>query len=54
VATVHGAVALTALQNMFGYSLIRESATVLGTFVLIQIVYFLVFRVWYIRQVKGV
>jgi putative ABC transport system permease protein len=52
VATVHGAVALTALQHMFDYNLIKESAAVLGVFILIQVVYFLTVRSRYIRQVK--
>jgi putative ABC transport system permease protein len=51
VATVHGAVALNSLQRLFGYSLMRESFLVLGTFVLIQVVYFLLIRTRYIRQV---
>jgi len=53
VAFVHGAVALTSLQNMFGYSLMRTSLTVLGTFVLIQLIYFLSIRVRYIKQVRA-
>jgi len=53
VATVHGAVALTALQHMFSYSLVKESAIVLGSFVLVQLIYFLLIRVRYIRQVRG-
>jgi len=52
VAAVHGAVALTALQHMFAYNLIKESAAVLGVFILIQVVYFLAVRSRYIRQVK--
>jgi len=54
IATVHGAVALTALQNMFSYSLVKESAIVLGTFVLIQCVYYVLIRARYLRQVKSV
>ena len=53
VATVHGAVALTALQHMFMDNLFKESAAVLGAFVLIQLLYFLMIRTRYIRQVKG-
>jgi putative ABC transport system permease protein len=53
VAAVHGAVALTALQHMFSYNLFKESAAVLGTFVIIQLLYFLMIRSRYIRQVKG-
>ena len=52
VALVHGAVALTALSNMFFYSLVKESAMVLGMFLAIQIVYFFIVRFYYIRQVK--
>ncbi|QMV44721.1 FtsX-like permease family protein [Cohnella cholangitidis] len=51
VATVHGAVALTSMQNMFGYSLMKESILVLGTFVLIQFVYFVGIRARYVKQV---
>ncbi|TVY02197.1 FtsX-like permease family protein [Cohnella terricola] len=53
VAFVHGAVALTSMQNMFGYSLMKTSLTVLGTFVLIQLIYFLSIRVRYIKQVRA-
>ncbi|MCD9021906.1 FtsX-like permease family protein [Cohnella silvisoli] len=51
VATIHGGVALTSLQHMFGYSFMKESFMVLGTFVLIQMVYFLLIRSRYIKQV---
>ncbi|BBI33796.1 FtsX-like permease family protein [Cohnella abietis] len=51
VATIHGAVALTAMQSMFQYSLMKESFLVLGAFVLIQIIYFLLIRSRYIKQV---
>lgn len=54
IALVHGAVALTALSNMFEYSLFRESATVLGIFCLIQFIYFIIVRYFYIRQVQSV
>lgn len=53
VAFVHGAVALTAMQNMFGYSLVKTSMTVLGTFMLIQLVYFLLIRFRYVREVSA-
>ncbi|XID94643.1 FtsX-like permease family protein [Paenibacillaceae bacterium WGS1546] len=53
VAFVHGAVALTAMQNMFGYSLTGTSMTVLGTFMLIQLVYFLLIRFRYVREVRA-
>ncbi|MFD1065580.1 ABC transporter permease [Oceanobacillus locisalsi] len=52
VALVHGAVALTALSNMFFYNLVKESAMVLGLFLAIQVVYFFIVRFYYIRQVK--
>ncbi|WP_391573419.1 FtsX-like permease family protein [Cohnella sp.] len=51
VAFVHGVVALTSMQNMFGYSLMTTSMTVLGTFMLIQAVYFLLIRGRYVREV---
>lgn len=52
VATIHGAVALTALSNMFGYNLVKQSALVLGTFFIIQVIYFLIVRHFYTKQVK--
>ncbi|GIO22781.1 ABC transporter permease [Oceanobacillus sp. J11TS1] len=52
VALIHGAVALTALSNMFFYSLLKESTMVLSLFLVIQIVYFFIVRFYYIRQVK--
>lgn len=51
VAIIHGAVALTALSNLFKYDLLMESFVVLASFFLIQIVYFLVVRYFYIRQI---
>ncbi len=41
VATLHGAVALTALGQMFEYSLFKENTAVLSIFIGIQVVYFL-------------
>lgn len=52
VALIHGAVALTALSHMFDYILVKESTMVLGTFALIQIVYFIVVRYFYTKQIK--
>ncbi len=52
VALIHGAVALTALSHMFGYDLFQESVLVLGSFLVIQIVYFIVVRYFYARQVR--
>lgn len=53
VALVHGAVALTALSNMFFYNLVKESAIVLGLFLAIQIVYFFIVNFYYVRQIKA-
>ncbi len=52
VALVHGAVALTALSSLFNYNLTVESSLVLGSFSLIQVVYFLIVRFVYVKQVK--
>jgi putative ABC transport system permease protein len=52
VALVHGAVALTSLQRMFAYTLVKESAMVLTVFFLIQLVYFILIRTSYIRRVQ--
>ncbi|MEK4076111.1 FtsX-like permease family protein [Paenibacillus sp. FSL M7-0656] len=53
IAIIHGAVALTALQGMFNFSLIKESIIVLSAFAIIQIVYFLVIRNGYLRQLRS-
>lgn len=52
VALVHGAVALTALSHMFGYNLVIESAIVLSSFFVIQVVYFVIVRYFYTKQIK--
>ncbi|GIN71974.1 ABC transporter permease [Bacillus sp. J14TS2] len=52
VAVIHGAVALTALQHMFDFNLFKSSAMVLGTFTIVQLVYFLFIRFNYIRKIK--
>ncbi|WP_067843627.1 ABC transporter permease [Amphibacillus sediminis] len=52
VALIHGAVALTALSRLFDFNLIVESSIVLGSFALIQIIYFLIVRFFYVKQVK--
>src|SRR5699024_8225491 len=52
VALVHGAVALTALSHMFEYNLVFESSLVLGSFALIQIVYFGIVRYFYTKQIQ--
>ncbi|HDR8093981.1 TPA: ABC transporter permease [Bacillus cereus] len=52
VATLHGAVALTALGQMFEYSLFKENIVVLSVFIGIQVVYFLLIRSRYVKQLK--
>jgi putative ABC transport system permease protein len=52
VALLHGAVALTSMQRMFGYWLVQECALVLGVFFLIQTAYFLLIRSRYIKHIK--
>ncbi|PAE14723.1 hypothetical protein CHH91_17720 [Virgibacillus sp. 7505] len=51
IALVHGAVALTALSRLFNYNLTAESALVLGSFAVIQVLYFMVVRFIYMKQV---
>ena len=53
VALIHGAVALTALSHFFDYNLVKESSMVLGSFFVIQIIYFIIVRFVYIKQVKN-
>ena len=53
VAIIHGAVALTALANMFEKSLVIESAIVLGSFFIVQTIYFLVVKYFYTKQIKN-
>ncbi|HLS09762.1 MAG TPA: FtsX-like permease family protein, partial [Lentibacillus sp.] len=53
VALIHGAVALTALSHLFDYNLAGESTMVLGSFALIQIIYFLVVRYFYTKQIRS-
>ncbi|MCM3762972.1 ABC transporter permease [Alkalihalobacillus oceani] len=52
VALIHGAVALTALSHLFYENLVRESAIVLGTFLIIQIIYFFIVRFFYTKQIQ--
>lgn len=54
VAVIHGAVALTALAHMFDYNLMKESVMVLGSFTVIQIIYFFIVRYFYIKQIREV
>lgn len=51
VAIVHGAVALTALSNLFEYSIVKEAVLVLGSFFIIQLIYFIVVRYFYTRHI---
>ncbi|WP_337018938.1 ABC transporter permease [Oceanobacillus massiliensis] len=53
VAVIHGAVALTALANLFSYNLLTESVVVLGVFFVIQIVYFIIVRFFYTKQIRA-
>ncbi|WP_025845553.1 hypothetical protein [Paenibacillus ehimensis] len=53
VALIHGAVAPTALQGMFNFTLVKESTIVLSAFAIIQIAYFLVIRAGYLRQLRS-
>lgn len=52
VALIHGAVALTALSHFFDYNLTIEALLVLGSFAVIQLVYFTIVRFFYVKQVK--
>lgn len=54
VALIHGGIALTALSHMFDQNLVVEASLVLGTFFLIQVIYFFVVRYFYVRQIKSV
>ena len=53
VAIIHGAVALTSLAHLFEFSLVKESATVLSVFFIIQVLYFFIVRFFYKKQVKA-
>lgn len=53
VALIHGAIALTALSHLFDYNLVKESSIVLGSFFVIQVIYFIIVRFVYIKQVKS-
>lgn len=52
IALVHGIIALGALQNMFYSSIFKESVMVLGSFLAIQIVYFLLVRYFYVLNIR--
>ncbi|ALX48719.1 ABC transporter permease [Lentibacillus amyloliquefaciens] len=53
VALIHGSVALTALSHLFDYNLVNEAAMVLGTFAVIQIIYFGIVRYFYTKQIRS-
>lgn len=53
VALIHGAVALTALSNLFYFNLFKESVAVLSVFLAIQIVYFFIVRFFYTKQIQS-
>lgn len=53
VALIHGAVALTALSNLFYFNLFKESVIVLSVFLAIQIVYFFIVRFFYTKQIRA-
>ncbi|MEK3856129.1 ABC transporter permease [Cytobacillus sp. FSL H8-0458] len=53
VALIHGAVALTALSNLFYFNLFTESVAVLSVFLAIQVVYFFIVRFFYTKQIQG-
>ncbi|MEG0732318.1 MAG: ABC transporter permease [Vagococcus sp.] len=50
VSCIHGAVALTAMYALFGQGLQITALYVLGIFILIQIVYYLIARVFYFKK----
>ncbi|MCY9759924.1 ABC transporter permease [Paenibacillus alvei] len=55
VAVLHGAVALNTLQNLFPQiSILKEIVLVLGTFFVIQVLYFLFIRANYVKKLKKV
>ena len=50
VSCIHGAVALTAMYALFGQGLQMTALYVLGAFIVIQLVYYLVARVFYFKK----
>ncbi|MDW4511716.1 ABC transporter permease [Priestia megaterium] len=52
VATIHGIVALTALQHLFNFNLARESILVLSSFIIIQVIYFTIMRYKHLITIK--
>jgi putative ABC transport system permease protein len=53
VALIHGAIALTALSNLFYFNLFKESVAVLSVFLAIQVVYFFIVRFFYTKQIQA-
>ncbi|WNS41178.1 ABC transporter permease [Paenibacillus sp. MMS20-IR301] len=53
ITLTHGMIAMITLSVMFQYSLLKESVTVLGIYLLIQAMYFLIVRFFYIKAVKA-
>ncbi|EOL46571.1 FtsX-like permease family protein [Enterococcus caccae] len=51
VSVIHGAVALTAMYHMFNQGMQLAGWQVLGVFVLIQLVYYLIARVFYFKKI---
>lgn len=54
VAIIHGAVALNTLQNLLRQSFLKEMFFVLGSFLMVQVVYFLFIRASYVKKLKKV
>ncbi|MEN2767951.1 ABC transporter permease [Ornithinibacillus xuwenensis] len=52
VALIHGGVALTALSHLFDFNLTKEAVLVLGSFACIQMIYFIIVRFFYVKQIK--
>ena len=50
VSCIHGAVALTAMYALFSQGLQMTALYVLGAFIVIQIIYYLVARVFYFNK----
>ena len=53
MAVLNGAVALTALTNLFDYNMMGSSILVLATFSVIQVIYFIFIRHNYIGKIKN-
>ncbi|WP_086313856.1 hypothetical protein A5821_001399 [Enterococcus sp. 7F3_DIV0205] len=51
VSVIHGAVALTAMYHMFDQGMQGTGWLVLGMFILIQMVYYLIARIFYFKKV---